>query len=128
VDWDVAEQERVSGLVLCEWWCTELGSRREDEREGEGARERDGDGGTPAGPRALLGCRGGCFAIDYNCISSWYFSCLNALSFFKSHNYVMNFLKQNPLQRVCVVETLSRAFCFGEEEEEEGVWRETSCD
>jgi hypothetical protein len=41
----------------------------------------------------------------------------------------MNFLKQNPLQRVCVVETL-----FGEEEEEEeegeeeGVWRETSCD
>jgi hypothetical protein len=46
----------------------------------------------------------------------------------------MNFLKQNPLQRVCVVETLSRAFYFGEEEEEEeeeeeaGVWRETSCD
>jgi hypothetical protein len=44
----------------------------------------------------------------------------------------MNFLKQNPLQSVCVVETLSRAFCFGEEEEEEeeeeGVWRETSCD
>jgi hypothetical protein len=81
LDWDVAQQQRLSGLVLCEW-CAELGSRRE-EREGEGARERDGDGGTPAGPRALLGCRGGCFANVYNCISSWYFSFLNALSFLK---------------------------------------------